>query len=102
MTEPHDAAVEAQRPHATTGTYLTVAAVLTVLTIFEVGTFYIPQFKPILIPSLLILSAAKFSLVVMFYMHLKFDHHLFRAVFVLPLAIAAAVILGLMFLFRVL
>jgi cytochrome c oxidase subunit 4 len=102
MSESYDAAVPAHRPHATTATYVTVAAVLTVLTILEVGTFYIPQFKPILIPSLLVLSAAKFSLVAMFYMHLKFDHHLFRAVFVLPLAIAAAVILGLMFLFRVL
>jgi cytochrome c oxidase subunit 4 len=102
MSEPHEAAVPVHRAHATTGTYLTIAAVLTVLTIIEVGAFYIPQFKPILVPSLLTLSAAKFSLVVMFYMHLKFDHKLFRAVFVLPLAIATAVIVGLMFLFRVL
>ena len=102
MSEEHDATMPAERPHATTVTYLTVAAVLTVLTILEVGAFYVPQFKPILVPSLLTLSAAKFSLVVMFYMHLKFDHKLFRAVFVLPLAIAAAVIIGLMFLFRVL
>jgi cytochrome c oxidase subunit 4 len=100
MSEPHEAAVPVHRAHATTGTYLTIAAVLTVLTIIEVGAF--PQFKPILVPSLLTLSAAKFSLVVMFYMHLKFDHKLFRAVFVLPLAIATAVIVGLMFLFRVL
>jgi cytochrome c oxidase subunit 4 len=101
MSEQHDA-LAAQRPHATTGTYLTVAAVLTVLTILEVGAFYIPQFKPILVPSLLTLSAAKFSLVVMFYMHLKFDHKLFRMVFLLPLVFAAGVIIGLMFLFRVL
>jgi len=102
MSEPHEAAVQAHRAHATTGTYLTVAAVLTVLTVFEVGAFYIPQFKPILIPSLLTLSAAKFSLVVMFYMHLKFDHKLFRVVFLLPLLFAAGVIISLMFLFRVL
>ncbi len=102
MNEQHDAAVPVHRAHATTGTYLTVAAVLTVLTVLEVGAFYIPQFKPILVPSLLTLSAAKFSLVVMFYMHLKFDHKLFRMVFLLPLLFAAGVIISLMFLFRVL
>jgi cytochrome c oxidase subunit IV len=102
MNQPHEAAVPVHRAHATTATYLTVAAVLTVLTISEVGAFYIPQFKPILVPSLLTLSAAKFSLVVMFYMHLKFDHKLFRVVFLLPLLFAAGVIISLMFLFRVL
>jgi cytochrome c oxidase subunit IV len=102
MSEQREGGVQEHRAHPTTATYLTVAVVLTVLTFLEVGTFYVPQFQPILVPTLLVLSAAKFSLVVMFYMHLKFDHQLFRAVFVLPLLIAAAVIIGLMFLFRVL
>jgi cytochrome c oxidase subunit 4 len=102
MSAQHDAAMPVHRPHATTATYLTVAAVLTVLTILEVGAFYVPQFQPILVPSLLTLSAAKFSLVVMFYMHLKFDHKLFRLVFLVPLLFAAGVIIALMFLFGVL
>lgn len=81
--------------------YLAVAVILTVVTAFEVAIFYIPQMKPVLVPSLLTLSALKFSLVAMFYMHLKFDHRLFSWLFVVPMAIAAAVILALMKLFGV-
>lgn len=85
--------------HATTGTYLAVAAVLTIITIVEVGVFYVPAFKPVLAPVLLVLSAAKFSLVAMFYMHLKFDKPLFRVVFTLPLLLAVGVAIALLFLF---
>jgi cytochrome c oxidase subunit 4 len=87
--------------HASTRTYLVIAAVLTVITIVEVGVFYIPALHGILPPTLLLLSAAKFTLVVGFYMHLRYDHNLFRAVFIAPLLIAMAVIVGLLFLFRV-
>ncbi len=79
--------------------YLAIAAVLTVLTAIEVAVFYIPSMKPILVPTLLVLSTVKFSLVAMFYMHLKFDHRLFSWLFVVPMAIAAMVILALLKLF---
>ena len=98
----HDEVQVQEHPHPPTSTYLTIAAILTVITIVEVGVFYIPAFHPVLVPTLVTLSATKFALVAMFYMHLKFDHRLFRAVFVLPLLIAAAVIVSLLFLFRVL
>jgi len=81
--------------------YLAIAVVLTVITAIEVAVFYIPQMKPVLVPTLLTLSALKFALVAMFYMHLKFDHRLFSWLFVVPMALAAAVILALMKLFRV-
>jgi cytochrome c oxidase subunit 4 len=45
------------------------------------------------------LSAAKFVLVVGFYMHLRFDHPLFTGVFGFGLAVAASVITAVMFLF---
>jgi cytochrome c oxidase subunit 4 len=48
---------------------------------------------------LLILSALKFGIVVAFYMHLKYDHKLFRALFTGPLLIAALTGLALLFLF---
>jgi cytochrome c oxidase subunit 4 len=48
---------------------------------------------------LLALSALKFALVVMFYMHLKQDSKFFTFVFGGPLLLAAAVMLGLLFLF---
>jgi cytochrome c oxidase subunit 4 len=52
----------------------------------------------IFVPALLIMSAAKFIIVVMFYMHLKYDHKLFRALFTGPLIIAMATLIGLLFL----
>ena len=85
--------------HPTTGTYLAIAGVLTVITLVEVGVFYIPAFQGVLAPLLLVLSGTKFALVVMFYMHLKSDHKLFTAIFTLPLLIAIGVIVALLFLF---
>ena len=79
--------------------YLGIAVILTVITAIEVAVFYVPALKAILIPTLLILSAVKFALVVMFYMHLKADHKLFSWLFVVPMLLAIAVILALMKLF---
>ena len=45
------------------------------------------------------MSAVKFAIVVAFYMHLKYDHKLFRALFTGPLFIAASTLLALLFLF---
>ncbi|MEE8115885.1 MAG: cytochrome C oxidase subunit IV family protein [Gemmatimonadales bacterium] len=93
--------VQDQRGHPTVATYLSVAVVLAVITVIEVGVFYVPVFKAILAPVLLTLSAVKFMLVVMFFMHLKSDHRLFAVVFTLPLMIAVAVTVALLFLFGV-
>lgn len=90
-----------QREHASTGTYVTVFAVLFVLTVTEVGVFYIELVRPLLVSILLILSAAKFALVAMFFMHLKFDSKVFTALFSGPLAIAIIILLALLFLFGV-
>jgi cytochrome c oxidase subunit 4 len=97
-----DHAHSPEHKHPSSGTYIAIGAILTIITLVEVGVFYVPAFKPVLAPVLLVLSAAKFLLVVMFYMHLKFDHRLFTLVFVLPLIIATAVIIALLFLFGVL
>jgi cytochrome c oxidase subunit 4 len=90
-----------EHAHPGVGTYLTVAAVLTIITLVEVGIFYVPAFKPVLAPILLLLSGTKFTLVVMFYMHLKSDHKLFTAIFTVPLLIALAVGVALLLLFGV-
>ena len=55
--------------------------------------------RAVFVPSLLIMSAVKFAIVVLFYMHLRYDHKLFRALFTGPLIIAALTIVGLLFLF---
>jgi cytochrome c oxidase subunit 4 len=87
--------------HPTWSTYKWVALVLVVITVIEVWVYYIPQFvaSRLFVPSLLIMSAAKFVIVVMFYMHLKYDHKLFRALFTGPLIIAVLTIISLLFLF---
>ncbi|MDQ3950266.1 MAG: cytochrome C oxidase subunit IV family protein, partial [Gemmatimonadota bacterium] len=75
--------------------------ILIVITVIEVWVYYIPQFvaSRLFVPSLLVMSAAKFAIVVMFYMHLKYDHKLFRALFTGPLVIAVLTIVSLLFLF---
>jgi hypothetical protein len=48
---------------------------------------------------LLILSAAKFVLVAMFFMHLKYDTPVLTVVLSIGLLVATAIILAIMFLF---
>lgn len=92
----------AEQAHPTTRTYVGVAAVLAVITAVEVMVFYIEAMKPVLVPVLLVLSASKFTLVVGFFMHLRFDARLFRVLFVGPLVVAVAVILAMLALYGVL
>jgi cytochrome c oxidase subunit 4 len=91
----------AQHEHASVKTYLVVAAVLGVITAVEVAIFYVDALKPVLVPILLALSAAKFTLVVGFFMHLKYDSQVFRGLFVGPLIVAVAIILAMLALFGV-
>lgn len=94
----HPPEARAPRGHASITAYLVIAAILTIITLMEVGVFYIPEFAGVLVPVLLILSAVKFALVVMFYMHLKFDRSLFSGIFLLPLTIALVLAVSLLFL----
>jgi caa(3)-type oxidase subunit IV len=98
-----------EHAHPTAAVYIRVGLILFVLTALEVGLYEIVHrgepagmaaiFGPIFIPVLLALSAAKFALVAMFYMHLKQDSRLFSSVFVFPILIAIVVISALMILF---
>jgi cytochrome c oxidase subunit IV len=87
--------------HPTWKQYKWVALILTVITVIEVWVYYIPAFvaSPLFVPVLLIMSAVKFAIVVMYYMHLKYDHKLFRALFTGPLTIAILTLIVLLFLF---
>ena len=97
-----DRAQPHQGAHPTPLTYLKVAMILVILTIIEVGVFYIDALKPAFLPIFLLLSVAKFCLVILFYMHLKFDSRLFSGVFIGGLILAVAVAVVLMSLFQVL
>jgi cytochrome c oxidase subunit 4 len=89
---PH--AVEEEHP--TPKKYVEIGAILAIITTIEVAIFYVEALRPILIPVFLILSAVKFVLVAMFYMHLKFDSRLFTGAFVFGLLIAASIMIALM------
>ena len=95
----HDAHSDAHHP--TAKTYALVGLILTIITIIEVSAYYIPAWETsrIYVPSILGLSALKFVIVVLFYMHLKYDHKLFKALFTGPLIIAAVTLIALLFLF---
>jgi cytochrome c oxidase subunit IV len=99
LVEGHGAGTE--HAHPTWSTYWKVALILTVITVVEVWAYYIPTLvnSRIFVPLLLVLSAAKFAIVVMFYMHLKYDHKLFRALFTGPLIVAVITLIALLFLF---
>jgi len=86
--------------HPTWREYKWVALILTLITVVEVWVYYTPFSKSTLfVPALLIMSAVKFAIVVLFYMHLKYDHKLFKALFTGPLIIAMATLISLLFLF---
>ena len=86
-----------------TKTYWVIGAYLFVLTALEIAAYYIEdQLGNLAAPTILILSAAKFALVVMFYMHLKYDSKTFTGIFIFPMALATLVIGGLTILYHVL
>lgn len=86
--------------HPTPSMYFKVAMTLTIITAIEVGIFYLEWLGYGIIPILVILSGAKFAMVAMFYMHLKYEHRLFSTMFVCGLVLASAVVFALMFLFN--
>ena len=102
QTHAHAAAAHEDHTsgHPTWRTYVVVGFILTAITAIEVAIFYIPSLSKVLVPSLLALSALKFAIVVLFYMHLKFDDKLFGRVFFAPLFLGALVVIGMIILFK--
>ena len=62
--------------------YLKIGVVLAIVTAIEVGLYYIDMSHDLLVAVLIVLSALKFSLVVLWFMHLKFDNRLLSQFFV--------------------
>ena len=86
-----------------TRTYWIIGGILFVVTALEIAAYYTEtQLGSAVVPVILALSAAKFALVVMFFMHLKYDSKMFTGVFIFPMALAALVIGGLTILYHVL
>ncbi len=80
--------------HPGVGQYVEIGIILAVLTGIEVALFYAGQAgtpSQVTVPAILFLTFMKFVLVVLWFMHLRFDHRVFRRVFVGGLALAALV-----------
>ncbi len=86
-----------------TKTYWVIGGYLFVLTALEILCYYIEDdLGALAAPIILVLSAAKFILVVMFYMHLKYDSPILSGVFLFPMALATLVISSLFILYHIL
>lgn len=78
--------------HATTATYLRVAALLAVLTLIEFGIVYVSALPgAVAMGLLLVLAATKFGMVAAFFMHLHFDYKVLRLVLEIGLGFAALI-----------
>ncbi len=80
--------------HPGVGQYVEIGVILAVMTLLEVIIYESIDSglnTAIGIPALILLTILKFSLVVMWFMHLRFDHKLFRRFFYVGLALAALV-----------
>ena len=92
----HAHATDQAHEHASVRTYVRVAVILTLVTGLEVGVIYIRALTPIIVPLLLVMAAGKFALVVMFFMHLRYDGRALTTLFLGPLLIATLLGIALM------
>jgi cytochrome c oxidase subunit IV len=80
--------------HPSEREYVAVALVLAAITAAEVAVYYITSIPhPLLIAMLCAMAFTKFTLVALWFMHLRFDSVIFRRLFVTGIALAAAVYL---------
>jgi len=107
ITDEH---TEERRPHPEGGehgehpsdiTYVFVALILSAITAVEVGISYWKGLKLAGNPLLIILAAMKFSIVVLFFMHLRFDNRVLRRLFVTGIILAIFVYSLVLFMFHV-
>ena len=71
--------------------YVKVALFLAVVTGAEVAASYIDMPMALYLSSLMVMMTVKFAVVVLWFMHLRFDNRIFRRMFVSGIILAAAV-----------
>jgi cytochrome c oxidase subunit 4 len=67
--------------HPSAREYIIIGLILAAITSAEVALYYIDISRGLLISNLAVMSIAKFTIVVMWFMHLKFDNKLFTYLF---------------------
>jgi caa(3)-type oxidase subunit IV len=71
--------------------YAQIGLVLFIITCIEVAAYYVGLSHNTLVAMLLIMSAVKFTLVVLWFMHLRFDSRVFTVMFLIGLLTALTV-----------
>jgi cytochrome c oxidase subunit 4 len=89
--EEHVAEAEHAEKHPGPLEYAQIGSILAAITGVEVAIYYLGLAHTLLVIGLLVLSATKFSMVVLWFMHLKFDHRLFSTMFILGFILALSV-----------
>jgi cytochrome c oxidase subunit 4 len=86
--------------HPSPKEYIRIAVVLAVVTAAEVGVYYLELARGLLIPLLFGFAAVKFALVVLWFMHLRFDNRTYARFFMLGLAGAVTLYVVVLLTFR--
>jgi cytochrome c oxidase subunit 4 len=82
----------AEHDHPSEKQYYVVALILAVVTALEVAAYYITGLSDdVLVILLAIFAIVKFVMVVLYFMHLKFDSPVFRRLFMAGMGLAIAV-----------
>ena len=74
--------------HPTEAQYIKIALILAVATAIEVGLYYTKLNQGLTNGFLLVLAGFKFAMVAAYFMHLKFDNHILRRLFVTGFVLA--------------
>ncbi|MGI8408102.1 MAG: cytochrome C oxidase subunit IV family protein [Actinomycetota bacterium] len=77
--------------HPSARKYVFIAVFLAVITAIEVAIYYFDLSESLLVGGLLFFAFIKFVVVALYFMHLKFDNHLFRRLFVTGIVTALLV-----------
>lgn len=81
----------AEHTHPSPTKYVGIAILLALITALEVALYYIPMPEWLLVAFLMVLALLKFTMVVAFFMHLKFDSPMLRRLFITGITLAAVV-----------
>ena len=89
IREDADGAHDDKHPSALE--YVQIGVILAIITASEVALYYVDMNFTLLVALLMTLSVVKFAMVVLWFMHLKFDASLFSILFAGGLALAFVV-----------
>jgi cytochrome c oxidase subunit 4 len=99
--ETGGAAHGSEHEHPSDLQYVYVALFLASVTAAEVAVYYVKALEGLLVPILVTMALVKFTVVVLWFMHLRFDSRLFRRFFVAGFILAAFCYLSVLSTFHV-